>query len=198
MNFVRSIKGYDHLWSVKYPEKEADELTMLFRNWSNGNYLLDFFLSNMEDLKNFFHVQRISEAIKDTVEDAQVLQKLILDFPYTEHLDGLFHPLSLSDNRVTEMTREKARNWDRDRHASWLRIYAIRVQEDVFVVTGGAIKLTPAMQDRPHTQEELEKLNQCREFLKNNGVIDQDSFVDLIKEQDDNEQSARLSGKAPE
>lgn len=198
MNFVRSIKGYDHLWSVKYPEKEADELTMLFRNWSNGNYLLDFFLSNMEDLKNFFHVQRISEAIKDTVEDAQVLQKLILDFPYTEHLDGLFHPLSLSDNRVTEMTREKARNWDRDRHASWLRIYAIRVQEDVFVVTGGAIKLTPAMQDRPHTQEELNKLNQCREFLKNNGVIDQDSFVDLIKEQDDNEQSARLSGKAPE
>ena len=198
MNFVRSIKGYDHLWSVKYPEKEADELTMLFRNWSNGNYLLDFFLSNMEDLKNFFHVQRISEAIKDTVEDAQVLQKLILDFPYTEHLDGLFHPLSLSDNRVTEMTREKARNWDRDRHASWLRIYAIRVQEDVFVVTGGAIKLTPAMQDRPHTQEELEKLNQCREFLKNNGVINQDSFVDLIKEQDDNEQSARLSGKAPE
>ena len=198
MNFVRSIKGYDHLWSVKYPEKEADELTMLFRNWSNGNYLLDFFLSNMEDLKNFFHVQRISEAIKDTVEDAQVLQKLILDFPYTEHLDGLFHPLSLSDNRVTEMTREKARNWNRDRHASWLRIYAIRVQEDVFVVTGGAIKLTPAMQDRPHTQEELEKLNQCREFLKNNGVIDQDSFVDLIKEQDDNEQSARLSGKAPE
>ena len=198
MNFVRSIKGYDHLWSVKYPEKEADELTMLFRNWSNGNYLLDFFLSNMEDLKNFFHVQRISEAIKDTVEDAQVLQKLILDFPYTEHLDGLFHPLSLSDNRVTEMTREKARNWNRDRHASWLRIYAIRVQEDVFVVTGGAIKLTPAMQDRPHTQEELDKLNQCREFLKNNGVIDQGSFVDLIKEQDDNEQSATLSGKAPE
>ena len=198
MNFVRSIKGYDHLWSVKYPEKEEDELTMLFRNWSNGNYLLDFFLSNMEDLKNFFHVQRISEAIKDTVEDAQVLQKLILDVPYTEHLDGLFHPLSLSDNRVTEMTREKARNWNRDRHASWLRIYAIRVQEDVFVVTGGAIKLTPAMQDRPHTQKELDKLNQCREFLRVNGVIDQDSFVDLIKEQDDNEQSGRVSGKAPE
>ena len=186
------------MWSVKYPEKEVDELTILFRNWNNGSYLLDFFLSNMEDLRNFFHVHKITDAIKDTVEDAQVLQKYILDFPYTEHLDGLFHPLSLSDNRVVEMTREKARNWGRDDHASWLRIYAIRVQEDVFVVTGGAIKLTPAMQDRPHTQEELDKLNQCREFLKNNGVIDQDSFVDLIKEQDDNEQSLRLSGKAPE
>ena len=198
MNFVRSIKGYDHLWSVKYPEKEVDELTMLFRNWSNGSYLLDFFLSNMEDLKNFFHIQRLSNAVKDTVEDAQVLQKLILDFPYTEHLDGLFHPLSLADNRVQEMTREKARNWNRSRHASWLRIYAIRVEEDVFVITGGAIKLTPAMQDRPHTQKELEKLNQCREYLKSNGVIDRESLVDLTKELYDEKQGDSLFGKTPE
>lgn len=180
MEFVRSIEGYDHLWAVKDPEKEADELTSLFRNWSNGNYLLDFFLSNLEDLKNFFHIQRIKDAITDTVEDAAVLERMILDFPYTENLDGLFHPLSLSDNRVTEMTREKARNWDRKRHASWLRVYAIRLEKDVFIVTGGAIKLTPYMEDRAHTQIELQKLNQCIAFLKNNGVFDKDSFIDYI------------------
>ena len=131
MEFVRSIKGYDHLWSVKYPEKDADELTLLFRNWNNANYLLDFFFSNLDDLKNFFHIQKVSDAIHDSVEDASVLQKLILDFPYTEDLDGLFHPLSLSDNRVTEMmTREKARNWDREGHTSWMRVYAVRVEKN--------------------------------------------------------------------
>lgn len=197
MNFVRSIKGYDHLWSVKYPEKEVDELTILFRNWNNGSYLLDFFLSNMEDLRNFFHVHKITDAIKDTVEDAQVLQKYILDFPYTEHLDGLFHPLSLSDNRVVEMTREKARNWGRDDHASWLRIYAIRVEKNVYVITGGAIKLTQYMQERPQTQKELEKLNQCREFLKSKGVIDRESLIDLSIEQNDEKQGDRVSGKTP-
>lgn len=62
------------------------------------------------------------------MEDARVLERLILDFPYTEQLDGLFHPLSLSANRIHELTREKARNWARERHASWLRIYAIRVE----------------------------------------------------------------------
>lgn len=36
--------------------------------------------------------------------------------PYTEKLDGLFHPLSLADNRAHELTREKARNWDRAQH----------------------------------------------------------------------------------
>lgn len=46
MEFVRSIKGYNHLWAVKYPEKDMDELTLLFRNWSNFNYLLDFLKAN--------------------------------------------------------------------------------------------------------------------------------------------------------
>lgn len=183
MEFVRSIKGYNHLWAVKYPEKDTDELTLLFRNWSNFNYLLDFFLNNLDDLQNFFHVERVREAIQDTFEDAGELEKLILDFPYTENLDGLFHPLSLADNRAVELTREKARNWERERHASWLRVYAIRVEKNVFIVTGGAIKLTPAMQDRPHTQAELDKMNKCRDFLKANGIFDQDSFIDYVNEE---------------
>ena len=120
MKFVRAISGYNHLWAVRDEAKDADELTLLFRNWSNANYLLDFFLDNLNDLQGFFRVEKISDAIKDTMEDARVLERLILDFPYTENLDGLFHPLSLSDNRIHELTREKARNWDRKRHASWL------------------------------------------------------------------------------
>lgn len=182
MKFVRTIQGYNHLWAVRDEAKDTDELSILFRQWSNGNYLLDFFLANLDDLQSFFHIQKISDAIKDTMEDAQELERLILDFPYTERLDGLFHPLSLADNRAHEMTREKARNWDRERHASWLRIYAIRIDPNVFVVTGGAIKLTAAMQDREHTQIELDKLNACREYLKQNGVFDQDSFIDLTEE----------------
>lgn len=155
MKFVRAISGYNHLWAVRDETKEADELTLLFREWSNANYLLDFFLANIDDLQGFFHVEKISDAVKDTMEDARVLERLILDFPYTEQLDGLFHSLSLSDNRIHELTREKARNWDRERHASWLRIYAIRVEPNVYIVTGGAIKLTATMQDREHTQIEF-------------------------------------------
>lgn len=44
MKFVRIIEGFDHLWAVKAQDKEADELTILFRNWTNGEYLLDFFM----------------------------------------------------------------------------------------------------------------------------------------------------------
>lgn len=39
------------------------------------------------------------------------------------------------------------------------------------------------MQDREHTQIELEKLNKCRNFLIDNGVFDQDSFLETINEE---------------
>lgn len=56
MKFVRAISGYNHLWAVRDEAKDADELTLLFRNWSNANYLLDFFLDNLNDLQGFFRV----------------------------------------------------------------------------------------------------------------------------------------------
>ena len=182
MEFVRIIENYNHLWAVKYQKKEDDELTELFVKWNNVEYLLDFFTQNFEDLREFFHVERISQAISDTMDDAESLEELILDFPYTENLDELFKPLDLTDTRASELSREKARNWNRERHASWLRVYAIRLEPNVYIVTGGAIKLTRTMQEREHTIIELEKLNSCKEFLKANGVFDKDSFVEFTND----------------
>ena len=125
MKFVRTIPGYNHLWAVKEDGKETDELSMLFRQWSNFNYLLDFFFANIKDLQGFFKIEKAKE-----------LERLILDFPNTEQLDSLFQPLSLGDNRAHELTREKARNWERKQHPSWIRIYAIRIEPNVYIVTG--------------------------------------------------------------
>ncbi|MCM1067991.1 MAG: hypothetical protein NC418_10510 [Muribaculaceae bacterium] len=183
MRFVRIIPKYDHLWAVKSPDEEVDELTLLFRKWNNTEYLLDFFMENFEDLKSYFKIERIDQAVEDTLEDAEALEELVLDFPYTANLDELFKPLDITDTRISELTREKARNWHRDRHASWLRIYAIRLEANVYIVTGGAIKLSRTMQEREHTVLELEKLNRCKAFLKANGVFDQDSFVELTNEE---------------
>ena len=58
MKFVRVIGGYDHLWAVKEPDKEFDELTSLFEKWNNADYLLDFFKDNIEDLRKYFQDRR--------------------------------------------------------------------------------------------------------------------------------------------
>jgi hypothetical protein len=183
MVFERIIQGKDHLWAVRDMSKSKNELALLFQSWNDIGYLMNFFIDNIDDLRNYFHIERISDAIEDTIDDAEQLERLILDIPYTDKLDTLFKPLGLTaDITIRELTREKARNWNRIGHASWLRIYAIRLEKNVYVVTGGAIKLTRTMQERSHTQEQLDKLNKCRQYLLNNGVFDADSFVSLTME----------------
>ncbi|MBK8833138.1 MAG: hypothetical protein IPN60_20280 [Saprospiraceae bacterium] len=60
------------------------------------------------------------------------------------------------------MSKQKARK-------NYLRLYAIRIDEDCFVITGGAIKLTHLMEDSPHTSKELTKLEKARSFLRGAG-----------------------------
>ena len=49
---------------------------------------------------------------------------------------------------------------------SWLRIYAVRLSYNFFVISGSAIKLTKTMNEREHLKEELDKLNVLIRLLK--------------------------------
>ena len=105
-----------------------------------------------------------------------------MDISPDADLDKIFRPLE--NCRTSEMLlgKEKARLRNTPRHASWLRIYAIKLEPGIYIITGGAIKLTRTMQEREHTLRELDKLNACRDYLKQNGVFDQDSFMDFFEE----------------
>ena len=74
---------------------------------------------------------------------------------------------------------EKAKG-RRETHPSWLRLYALRLEKGVYLITGGAIKLTYTMQERSHTLKELERMEEVRNHLIDNGVTDLDGFVDFV------------------
>lgn len=122
----------------------------------------------------------INQAIEDTIEDSDQLQCLMLDLNPDSDLELLFHPLE--NFRTSEMVlgKEKARLKRTIRHPSWLRIYAIKLSQGVYVITGGAIKLTLKMEERNHTKVELAKLENVRRFLLNEDIIDDDSFIDYV------------------
>lgn len=44
-----------------------------------------------------------------------------------------------------------------------------------------AIKLTDNMQEREYTKCEIAKLEKCIQFLKDEGIIDEDGVVDLLE-----------------
>ena len=91
---------------------------------------------------------------------------------------------SLSNSRTSEMLlgKEKARIKERPQHASWLRIYTIKLEPGCYIITGGAIKLTRTMQEREHTLAELNKMELVRNFLLGGDAIDADGFIDYLSE----------------
>lgn len=60
-------------------------------------------------------------------------------------------------------------------------MYALRVDKNVYIITGGAIKLTQKMQDREHTNIELDKIDRCRRFLIERGIVDLDGLIEEIE-----------------
>jgi hypothetical protein len=57
-----------------------------------------------------------------------------------------------------------------------LRLYAIRVAPNLFVITGGTIKLTHRMEEREHTHVELEKLEKVKRYLAEEWLFDEIDF----------------------
>ena len=170
------------LWAVRYDGAADNALKTLFDQWNDPEWLVDFFLANMADLEYYFKITDINEAIYDTIDDSQRMQCLILDLSPEADLDKIFRPLENSRTNEMLLGKEKAKIKERSQHASWLRIYAIKLEPGCYIITGGAIKLTRTMQEREHTLNELNKMEQVRNYLISNQAIDADGFVDFLSE----------------
>lgn len=177
-----SITPDDRLWATRYDGCVDNVLDILFDQWNNVVWLRDFFKANIEDLISYFKITSVNDAIYDTIEDSERLQCLIMDISPEADLDKLFRPLENSRFSDMLLSKEKARLKDTVRHTSWLRIYAIKLEPGIYVITGGAIKLTRTMQEREHTLHELVKMEEVRTFLLEHGIVDKDAFVDYMKE----------------
>lgn len=136
----------------------------------------------MSDLEAYFKITDVNQAIYDTIDDSNELQCLILDLSPNSNLDKLFRPLENGRTQEMLLGGEKARLARYRNHASWLRLYAIKIEQDCFIITGGAIKLTKTMQEREHTLRELNNMERVRNLLLHEGAIDADGFADYMSE----------------
>ena len=179
MKFEELVK--DKLWAVRGDNNKCHALEILLDHWNDVIWLNAFFQENQIDLMSYYGVT-IGEAIMQTIEDSDKLESLLLELAEDDNLDRLFRPLDNNETGNSFLQKDKARLKDRPHHSSWLRIYAIRLSNGAYIITGGAIKLTHTMAEREHTQAELNKIEQVRNFLLSEHIIDDDSFIDYIAE----------------
>lgn len=159
------------LYAVHYEEAEDNEYDRLMDLWSDVVYLREY-------LKNCA-VKEVKQLANKISDDQELIEDLMIEVEEGErNLDMFFRPLYNSETGFRELSLQKGRPHQK----SYLRLYAIRIDSDCYLITGGAIKLVPKMQDDPNLMEELKKLKAVKNYLKVEGVFDQDSFEDLKEE----------------
>jgi len=174
-------KTYDTVWNEEicsfFEDEEIgniDEFKRNFELWSNPMYLYDYFESNQVYLRvEFWRAFSIEDAARITKQKAFEFEKLLTE--NNTNIESHFQPLDNRTIHFTELIKGKSKY-------DWLRLYAIKIDSNRFLITGGAIKLTHKMKDHVSTRTELNKLEKTKNYLVELGVIDGDSFDDALYE----------------
>lgn len=176
------ITGDRKLWAVHFEDEEDNELYKVLNNWADVIWLRDFFKENIDDLNAYFNITDIKVAVNDTIEDSERLRYIIMDISPDTDLSRIFRPLNNNEASDAMLQKEKARLKRKYGHSSWLRLYAIKLIQGNYIITGGAIKLTATMQEREHTRQELVKIDKVRRFLLEENIIDDEGFIEYLSE----------------
>ena len=159
----------EQLFSFHYDNEKDNEYGRLMDLWTDAGYLQSYAISNkVSDVYGF---------IDDVSEDAEQIQDFL------ENISQNNQPYGFYFEALQESERKKPLSFQKGKIIkNRLRFYAIKLEDNCFVITGGAIKMSQQMQDHPDTDKELKKLSKARNYLSQNGVFDEDSFFELLNE----------------
>ncbi len=51
----------------------------------------------------------------------------------------------------------------------------------MYLITGGAIKLTATMSERVRTRKELKKIELCKRFFMDQGIVDDKGMIETLE-----------------
>ncbi len=159
----------ENLYAIKYNGESIDEYRRLLNQWNDMEYLFDFIQIN--------NIEESSDFIDEIIEDANELDIFLNQLNNNKQsLNQYFENLRVSEPIILSLQKGKRNK----RGRSKLRLYAIKIDAEVFLITGGAIKITQTMQEHPDTTNELKKLQKVRDFLIENKITFDDAFYDFI------------------
>ena len=145
-------------------ENEYDRLMNL---WTDVFYLRQF--AKESDIKN------IKSFIEEISEDAEDIQDFMNDVAIG--IGAFFKNLYNNESGFRVLSLQKGK----PHRKSYLRLYAIRIDAETYLITKGAITLVARMQEN----EELRMLNKVKAYLQDNDVFDSDSFQEFKTELDE-------------
>lgn len=111
-------------------------------------------------------------ATDKAIDEAWDMDDMIYELAHGNHWNNkksiadIFRPLVKQGEDSRNKKKYKARP---DLRHPFLRLYAVKLEDDTYLVTGGAIKLTKEMEGA-EMEREKRKMDQVKLFLKENGI----------------------------
>ncbi len=171
MEILRIFEG--KLYAFRYDNEEYEydddtEYDRLIELWTD--------VEKLKILADKYSIADVDTFVETVPDNAEEIRDFLDDLENSnEPLETYFQPLSDSERGFKILSLQKGKL-----KRNKLRLYAIKIDDNCFVITGGAIKLAQTMQEHPETNEELLKLNRAKLFLDSNGIIDKDSFYEYL------------------
>lgn len=162
---------------------DDDEFNKLYKLWKDPSYLDDFFEENQEFFDDeYWNNITKRKFIADVTSSAPVIFAKIRTLFDENKLDEMFKPLDNIDESKEDYTsiRVKSKFGSINRRIAF-RIYAVKIENGCYIITGGAIKISKDMLKAPNTHIELNKINSV--YAEFGTFDDRASFIDFILEE---------------
>lgn len=103
-------------------------------------------------------IQKLKDLASDSLEDGNSLDGL---FKQLHTVEGYSHPRYHTD------VKAKGRPYE----APWIRVYAVKCDDNLYVITGFGLKLVRNMRDDPELINQLRKLEKATQYLRSERMM---------------------------
>lgn len=163
----------ERLWTVVYKNSFDSAYDDFYETHTDVSYLEEYFETNKDKLKRAYPTVTVSQAILDTIDGVNELHDFIIELTEKDtedDLEDLFIPFH-KKYETKKLTESKA--YGILFKKSWIRLFAIRIDYNLYVITGGGIKLVAATQQDERLTNEVDKMEAVRNYLLKEGVIEE-------------------------
>ncbi|MBO5272303.1 MAG: hypothetical protein J6B30_05765 [Muribaculaceae bacterium] len=172
---VIKIKGA--LYTVHYDTEEDDEYSRLFHQWYDLNYLESFLYKNRKYLDSDYWTSLgycssdWDIVANEIIDEAGALENYIDELIDDGNLDLYFTSLDGDFKFLYEILPVKG--YGKKTSPSFIRLYAIKLKDNAYVIIYGGIKLSDKIQTSPDLKDNvIPKIKKALAYFKQNGITE--------------------------
>lgn len=169
------------LFAVHFDEKDQNEYEAAFSLWQDLDYLVGYFAANSGLLESEYwksipiptdYEELALNTINESFDLLNYIQEIAENTAKREEpdFDSFFQDLGGKYKFLRQYIPQKAYGTN---YPTMLRLYAIKIEANCYLIVHGGIKLTKEIHDTPALRDELfGKIDNVLQFLKANGILE--------------------------